>query len=127
MNIKSLLLGSAAAFAAVSGAQAADAVVVADPEPVELTPAPYNVRSRVHEYGGGAWTASGGIVVFTNLADMRLYRLDPGSSEPVAITPEGGLRYANPIMCKECPNPFLRSYPNGACPRRSSHQRRKAE
>ena len=35
MNIKSLLLGSAAAFAAVSGAQAADAVVVADPEPVE--------------------------------------------------------------------------------------------
>ena len=35
MNIKSLLLGSAAAFAAVSGAQAADAVVYADPEPVE--------------------------------------------------------------------------------------------
>ncbi|SIR50087.1 Porin subfamily protein, partial [Rhizobium sp. RU20A] len=35
MNIKSLLLGSAAALAAVSGAQAADAIVAAEPEPVE--------------------------------------------------------------------------------------------
>jgi hypothetical protein len=35
MNIKSLLLGSAAALAAVSGARAADAVVVAEPEPME--------------------------------------------------------------------------------------------
>ncbi len=33
MNIKSLLLGSAAALIAVSGARAADAVVVAEPEP----------------------------------------------------------------------------------------------
>ncbi|PWK75690.1 porin [Aminobacter sp. AP02] len=35
MNIKSLLLGSAAALLAVSGARAADAVVVAEPEPME--------------------------------------------------------------------------------------------
>jgi opacity protein-like surface antigen len=35
MNIKSFLLGSAAALAAASGASAADAVVVAEPEPVE--------------------------------------------------------------------------------------------
>jgi len=35
MNIKSLLLGSAAALVAVSGARAADAVVVAEPEPAE--------------------------------------------------------------------------------------------
>ena len=35
MNIKSLLLGSAAALVAVSGARAADAVVAADPEPAE--------------------------------------------------------------------------------------------
>ncbi len=35
MNIKSLLLGSVAAMAAVSGAQAADAIVAAEPEPVE--------------------------------------------------------------------------------------------
>ncbi len=35
MKIKSLLLGSAAALAAVSGAQAADAIVAAAPEPME--------------------------------------------------------------------------------------------
>ena len=35
MNIKSLLLGSAAALVAVTGARAADAVVVAEPEPAE--------------------------------------------------------------------------------------------
>ncbi len=35
MNIKSLLLGSAAALAVVSGAQAADAIVAAEPEAVE--------------------------------------------------------------------------------------------
>jgi Porin subfamily len=35
MNVKSLLLGSAAAIVAVSGARAADAVVVAEPEPME--------------------------------------------------------------------------------------------
>lgn len=35
MTIKSLLLGSAAALAAVSGAQAADAIVAAEPEPME--------------------------------------------------------------------------------------------
>lgn len=35
MRMKSFLLGSAAALVAVSGARAADAVVVAEPEPVE--------------------------------------------------------------------------------------------
>jgi opacity protein-like surface antigen len=35
MNIKSLLLGSVAALVAATGARAADAVVMADPEPVE--------------------------------------------------------------------------------------------
>ena len=35
MTIKSLLIGSAAAIVAASSAQAADAIVAADPEPVE--------------------------------------------------------------------------------------------
>lgn len=69
-----------------------------DTTPIELTPAPFNVRSRVHEYGGGSFTALGGIVVFTNATDLRLYRLDPGSAAPEAITPEGGLRYGNPVI-----------------------------
>jgi len=42
----------------------------------ELTPAPYNVRSRVHEYGGGAYLATATFVVFVNFRDQDLYRID---------------------------------------------------
>ena len=62
----------------------------------DLLPAPWNVRTAVHEYGGGAAWFRDGVAWFTNWADQRLYRLDAGS-EPVAITPEPslprGLRY----------------------------------
>ncbi|HEX5147471.1 MAG TPA: prolyl oligopeptidase family serine peptidase [Candidatus Limnocylindrales bacterium] len=61
----------------------------------DLTPAPFNVRTRVHEYGGGSYVVAGGVAVFSNFADGRLYRLDPGSAEPVAITPDGPWRFAD--------------------------------
>ncbi len=61
----------------------------------DLTPAPFNVRTRAHEYGGGSYIVAGGIVVFSHFADGRLYRLDPGSETPVAITPDGPFRYAD--------------------------------
>lgn len=61
----------------------------------DLTPPPCNVRSRVHEYGGGSYTVSGGVIVFSNFADNRLYRLDPGEDQPVAITPVGPWRFAD--------------------------------
>jgi dipeptidyl aminopeptidase/acylaminoacyl peptidase len=65
----------------------------------DLLPAPWNARTRVHEYGGGAWTVAGGTVWFTNFADQRLFRVDAGSSEPVAVTPEpeipAGVRHAD--------------------------------
>src|SRR3954452_14119276 len=64
-------------------------------EPVDLTPPPFDVRSTVHEYGGGSYVVAGGTVVFSNRRDGRLYRLDPGAAEPVAITPEGAWRYAD--------------------------------
>ncbi len=61
--------------------------------------APWNARTRVHEYGGGAWTATpDGIVVFAEFSDQRLYRLDEPGGEPVPLTPEppqpGAWRYA---------------------------------
>lgn len=62
---------------------------------VDVLPAPFNVRTRVHEYGGGSYTVSGGVIVFSNFSDGRLYRLDPGADAPVAITPEGPWRYAD--------------------------------
>jgi dipeptidyl aminopeptidase/acylaminoacyl peptidase len=68
-------------------------------EPEEVTPAGANVRTRVHEYGGGAWKLLGPeLVVYVDFADQRLYRLELGG-EPIAITPEpeepAALRYAD--------------------------------
>jgi dipeptidyl aminopeptidase/acylaminoacyl peptidase len=60
----------------------------------DVTSPPFNVRTRVHEYGGGAFTILGGTVYFSNFSDQRLYRQIPGS-EPQAITPEAAYRYAD--------------------------------
>jgi dienelactone hydrolase len=64
-------------------------------------PPVFNVRTRVHEYGGGAYLVSAGTVYFCNDADQRLYRQDHGAA-PVAITPDPGrprgLRYADGVM-----------------------------
>jgi dipeptidyl aminopeptidase/acylaminoacyl peptidase len=66
----------------------------------DVTPAGFNARTRVHEYGGGAYVVSGETVFFTNWDDQRLYRQD-GTAAPVAITPDAGpakLRYADLIL-----------------------------
>jgi dipeptidyl aminopeptidase/acylaminoacyl peptidase len=60
----------------------------------DVNPAPFNARTRVHEYGGGAYTVVDGTVYFTNYADQRLYRSVPGE-EPQPISPEVDLRYAD--------------------------------
>ena len=63
----------------------------------DITPAPFNARSRVHEYGGGAFAVSGGLVVFSNFADNRLYRQRLGEA-PEPLTPEAALRYADIVF-----------------------------
>ena len=63
----------------------------------DVTPMPFNARTRVHEYGGRAYAAAEGTVYFSNFADQRLYRQDPGA-EPRPITPEADLRYADYIV-----------------------------
>ncbi len=60
----------------------------------DVTPQPFNVRTRVHEYGGGAYAVHQGTVYFVNLADQRLYRAEPGLA-PEAVTPESAFRYAD--------------------------------
>jgi len=60
----------------------------------EVTPLPFNVRSRVHEYGGGAYAVAGGTVVFSHYADNRLYRLGPDGSAQ-AFTSPGRQRFAD--------------------------------
>ncbi|PPK65255.1 prolyl oligopeptidase family serine peptidase [Actinokineospora auranticolor] len=65
----------------------------------ELTPAPWNVRNRVHEYGGLPYLVMSGRVVFTHWVDQRLYLTDLDGAEPRPITPEPnepqGLRYTD--------------------------------
>jgi dipeptidyl aminopeptidase/acylaminoacyl peptidase len=60
-------------------------------EAVEVTPSGFNVRSTVHEYGGGAYLIHRGTTFFSNFADQRLYRQELGA-DPVAVTPESGGR-----------------------------------
>ena len=63
----------------------------------EMTPAPFNVRSRVHEYGGGALLVADGAIYFSNFADNRLYVASEGYG-PVALTSEGAHRYADFVL-----------------------------
>jgi dipeptidyl aminopeptidase/acylaminoacyl peptidase len=64
----------------------------------ELTPAPFNVRTRVHEYGGGALLASGGAVWFSNFADNRVYHIPPNGREAQPMSGGGALRYADFVL-----------------------------
>jgi len=68
-----------------------------DRQTFDLTPPGYDVRTRVHEYGGGAYLAAGGVVYFSNLSDQRMYRQVPGS-EPQPFTRTEGMRYADAIL-----------------------------
>src|ERR1700722_10666247 len=54
----------------------------------DITPTGFNVRTRVHEYGGGAWSVAGGICIFSNFGDQRLYRQHIGRSAPDPLTPK---------------------------------------
>ena len=69
-------------------------------ETQELTPAPFNVRTRVHEYGGGAYLVDGDTVYFSHFADNRLYRLalDADNAVPVALSQGGKHRFADFIL-----------------------------
>ena len=63
----------------------------------------WSVRTRVHEYGGGAFAVQGGVVYFSNYADQRLYRQDQGEApKPVTSSPpnakDAALRYADGVI-----------------------------
>ena len=69
-----------------------------DGSTTDVTPPGTNVRTSVHEYGGGAWWASGGVVYFVEYADQRLRRLQPGGeAELLTAEPQAprALRYAD--------------------------------
>lgn len=60
----------------------------------DLTPAPFNARSKVHEYGGGAYRASRGRCWFVNFEDQGIYEAPDGES-PRLLTVADGRRFAD--------------------------------
>lgn len=77
------------------------AIVRADDSGIasDVSPSWFDARTLVHEYGGGAYVARGGVVFASNFDDQRVYRLVP-PDEPLPITPAPpvprSLRYADP-------------------------------
>ena len=73
---------------------------------VDCTPAEANVRTRVHEYGGGAYVLdASGHIIYSDFASQRLYRTSStdASDEPTCLTPEAAcpgkrFRFADGIV-----------------------------
>ena len=63
----------------------------------DVVPDGFNVRSRVHEYGGGAYAVARGNVYFSNFTDQRIYSVavNNDGGPPGPITPEGEWFYAD--------------------------------
>ena len=86
------------------------AIVHRDPTGIitDLIPAPFNARSRVHEYGGGSLAVDQGVVYFVNFADQRIYsvatksiansEIDSETKTPMPLTPTGNYRYADLVI-----------------------------
>ena len=66
---------------------------------IDVTPKPFNARTRVHEYGGGAYTVADGVIYFSNYSDQKLYELKADFS-PTPITPGTSFRYADCVFDK---------------------------
>lgn len=65
-----------------------------------VTPDDYSVRTRMHEYGGGAYRVHHNTLFFINDKDQRIYAMptdgdDNGQISPKALTPVGQYRYAD--------------------------------
>ncbi len=61
---------------------------------IDQLPAPFNSRSKVHEYGGGSYVVSGGAIYFSNFADNGIYVI-AGGAEPRLVTQNPDYRYAD--------------------------------
>ncbi len=62
----------------------------------EMTLSPFNVRTRVHEYGGNAFTVIDGTLYFSNFADQQLYR--QAENGAIALTTIAQMRYTDVIL-----------------------------
>src|SRR5215216_3111848 len=63
----------------------------------DVTPAGFNARTTVHEYGGGAYVVSGGTVYFSNFTDQRIYR-QAIDAAPQPVTLSENMYYADGVI-----------------------------
>jgi len=68
-----------------------------DGRKADITPADFNCRTRVHEYGGRSFAVNQAKVYFSNFSDQRIYLQKPDSS-PTAIATRTGMRFADLIV-----------------------------
>ena len=69
----------------------------ADGTTQDVNPKPFNVRTRVHEYGGSAYSIVNGVCYFSNFSDQLLYRVSPGET-PIPVTHIAAMRYAEATL-----------------------------
>jgi dipeptidyl aminopeptidase/acylaminoacyl peptidase len=76
--------------------------VIVSAERGDLLPAPWNARTRVHEYGGRSFLPLADGLLFTEWSDQRIYYLAGAGSQPRPLTPTpahpAALRYADPVL-----------------------------
>ena len=71
----------------------------ADGRVQDVTPPELNVRTRVHEYGGGAYAVQDGVAYISNFTDQRLYRVPTRvAGAPKPITPAGKWFFADAVI-----------------------------
>ncbi len=70
----------------------------ADGQIADMLPAPFNARTRVHEYGGGAFCLAAGRLYFSNFDDQRLYSVVAPGDMPQPLTPATEFHYADAIF-----------------------------
>ncbi|UAJ72164.1 S9 family peptidase [Synechocystis sp. PCC 7339] len=64
----------------------------------DVTPAPFNVRTRVHEYGGGAFLVTvDRVVYFSNFSDQQVY-VQSVEQEPQQLTHTPDCRFADFVL-----------------------------
>lgn len=64
----------------------------------DYLPGPYSARSRVHEYGGGAYCVTDLGIFFVSDDDQCIYHLSNNNHSPIRITHTKHLRYADIII-----------------------------
>jgi dipeptidyl aminopeptidase/acylaminoacyl peptidase len=72
----------------------------ADQASTDVIPSGFNVRTRVHEYGGAPYLVTDGAVFFSHFQDQRLYR-QTLEGQPVPVTPAGDWRYADGVWDRQ--------------------------